>query len=136
MPVHERYSELRNSKPKKGLNGRAGGPVEAAPTVGDTPYALGDDVTGGATPRIPSRPSAIGASSPLPGTIRVNITADTAATDYAIYRGSTQIATTATTGANVDTAGQPAGTHTVTVRGRDEDGREFTESAGTSVTVA
>lgn len=136
MPLHERYAELRNSNPKRGLNGRAAGPAEAAPTVGEAPYALGDDVTGGVTPRIPSRPTAIGASSPAIGTIRVNITADAEATDYAIYRGSTQIATTATTGANVDTAGQPAGTHTVTVRGRDEDGREFTESAGTSVTVA
>lgn len=136
MPIHERYSELRNSKPKKGLNGRSGGPVEAAPTVGETPYALGDDMTSGAAVLMPNKPSAIAASSPSAGTIRVNITAVEGATDYAIRRGSTEIATTTTTGANVDTAGQPAGTHNVTVRARDEDGREFGESAATSVTVA
>lgn len=135
MPIHERYAQLRNTKPKKGLNGRAGGPVEAAPTVGEVPYALGDDMTGGAAVLMPNTPSAIAASSPMLNTIRVNITAVDGAADYAIRRGTTQIATTSTTGANVDTGGQPAGTHSVTVRARDEDGREFGESAATSVTV-
>lgn len=136
MPLHERYAELRNDNPKRGLDGRAAGPVEAAASVGDNPYALGDDTSSGTAALIVGRPSAIGASSPAAGTIRVNITADADATSYAIYRGATQIATTTTTGANVDTAGQPAGEHSVTVRARDEDGKEFATSAGTNVTVA
>lgn len=136
MPLHEKYAELRNDYPKRGLDGRAAGPVEAASSVGDNPYALGDDVSTGTAALQVGQPSAIAASSPAAATIRVNITAVPNAGSYAIYRGATQIATTTTTGANVDTAGQPAGTHSVTVRARDEDGREFATSAGTNVTVA
>lgn len=132
MPLHERYGDLRNDDPKRGLDGRAAGPVEAAASVGDNPYALGDD-TSGATTLVPGQPS-ITVSSPLAGQIQVVITADPDATSYTVYRAGTLIGTETTAGTKTYT-GQPAGATTVTARSRDEDGREFTESGAAAVTV-
>lgn len=141
MPVHEQQSTLANDYAKKGLAGRAGGRVEAVPESEQVEYALGDispAQTATDTALAAGRPTGLVVSSPSAGTIRVAFTpesADTDVTDYAIYRGSTLIGTS-TNGAQQDIAAQPAGTHTVTVRGRDSQGTEFTTSAGAAVTVA
>lgn len=141
MPVHEQQSVLANDYAKKGLAGRAGGRAEALGSAEQVEYALGDvspAATATTVALAAGRPSGLVVSSPAAGTIRVAFTpepADADVTDYAIYRGSTLIGTS-TDGAQQDIAGQPAGTHSVTVRARDDDATEFTTSAGSNVTVA
>lgn len=142
MPVHEKQSQLANDRPKRGLNGRFLGPVQVPGSQSQEPYALGDVHAGGpstgAAGRTVGRPGGLVVSSPQAATIRVAFTPETGddkPADYRIYRGSTPIGTS-TNGAEQDIAAQPAGAHTVTVRGRDEDGNEFTQSAGANVTVA
>lgn len=141
MPVHEKQSQYANDYAKVGLAGRAGGRVEALGSAEQVEYALGDispAQTATAPGRYTNRPTGLAATSPAIGTIRVTFTnepPETGVTDYAVYRGATQIGTQAT-GAQTDYTGQPTGTHTVTVRSRDDDGTEFTESSGASVTVA
>ena len=143
MPVHEKQAQLANTFPKRGLGGRSAGPVNAAGSAPDEPYALGNVHAGGpatgAADRITGRPAGLVVSSPSAGVIRVTFTAETGAdapANYKVYRGSTVIDADRPTGAQEDYTGQPAGTHTVTIRGVDEDGIEFTESAGVQVVVA
>lgn len=141
MPTSESQATLANDYAKKGLQGRAGGRVEALGTAEQVEYALGDispDQTATTPGLAAGRPTGLVVSSPVAGTIRVAFTpepADAGVKDYSIYRGATQIGTS-TTGAQQDITGQPAGTHSITVRSRDDDGTEFTVSAGSNVTVA
>lgn len=48
MPTHEKINELKNSKVRTGLTGRAGGRAEAAKGVLDR-VTLGDDVSNPST---------------------------------------------------------------------------------------
>lgn len=143
MPVHERQSEYANTQPKRGLNGRAAGPVNAAGTAPDEPYALGNvhagGVATGASQRISGRPAGLIVSSPVAGTVRVAFTAETGTnkpTTYSIYIDDEVLAEDITVGTQADYPGVDPGTYDVTVRGVDEDGNEFTESAATEVIVA
>lgn len=138
MPVHEKQATYANTKSKRGLNGRAGGRVEAAGTAPQPEYALGDispAQTATTTPLAAGRP-AIVASSPAVGTVRVTITLDPAIVDYGIYVDGTLRGARETTAGPHDRTGITAGARAVTVRGRDEDGNEFTVSATSTVTVA
>src|SRR5688572_6531300 len=98
MPVHEKQSQLANTYPKKGLNGRSAGPVNAAASADDEPYALGNvhagGVATGAAGRISGRPAGLVVASPGAGIIRVTFTAETGddkPTTYKVYRGATVI---------------------------------------------
>lgn len=137
MPVSENQGQLANDNQKRGLNGRAGGRVEAAGTAPQPEYALGDispSQTATTPDRYPGRP-AIVVSSPAALTVRVTLTLDPAATDYVIYVDGAVVGAAVTSAGPHDRAAD-AGEVDVQVVGRDEDGTEFIESDVETVTVA